>query len=423
MFLSEFDALVATPSVESNTVARSRAQLVSKWLAERPAQLFAELLEQRPTLMAPGLCVVTRAPDVREVLANERVFSVRPYAARMERSTGAFILGMAPSAQYDRELSALRLATDRSDLGAVADISRRGAEQLIDAAAAKRRINLAGGYARLVAMRVIADYMGTPGPDAGATMSGWIASLFRDIFLNLANDPAVTAAAATAATELRDYLDGLIASTRAQPPAATPPASVLARLAALQSGAGWLLDADAVRRCIGGTIVGALETVNKAFVHAMDQLLDRPAELQRARDACARGDDAALLAGILEAMRFNPQNPFLYRICEESFVLARGTDREVTVPAGTLVFAATQAAMHDARELSEPEAFRLGRSPEAYLFFGHATHTCLGRHIAPIEWRELAKPLLRLPELRRAPGAAGQLRYEGPFPTELWIEW
>jgi cytochrome P450 len=421
MFLSEFDAL-ATPNADPSTVARSRAQLLSRWLAERPADLFAELLEGRPTVMTPGLCVVTRAPDVREVLANDRVFSVRPYTARMERSTGAFILGMASGAQYDRELAALRLATDRSDLGTVADISRRAAEQLIADAASKRRINLAAGYARPVAMRVIADYFGTPGPDAG-TMSGWIRDLFRDIFLNLANDPAVTAAADTAAVGLKEYLSGLIASTRAGQPAGAPAQSVIARLALLETEGRWLLDEDAVRRNIGGTIVGALETVNKAFVHAFDQLLARPVELERARDAGQRGDDAALLASILEAMRFNPQNAFLYRICEESFVLARGSEREVTIPAGTLVFAATQAGMHDPRELADPAAFRLGRREESYLFFGHSFHTCLGRHIAPIEWRELAKPLLRLPELRRADGAAGQLHYEGPFPTELWVEW
>jgi cytochrome P450 len=421
MFLSEFDAL-ATAGAEPSTLARSQAQMLSRWLAERPADLFAELLEGRPTLLAPGLCVVTRAPDVREVLVNDRVFTVRPYTARMERSTGAFILGMDRGAQYDRELSALRLATDRSDLGAVANISRRAAEQLIDAAAAKRRINLAGGYARIVAMRVIAEYFGTPGPDAG-TMSGWLRDLFRDIFLNLPNDPAVTAAASAAAAGLQEYLDGLIASTRAQRTGESPPESVIARLALLKMGDGWLLDEDAVRRSIGGTIVGALETVNKSFVHALDQLLARPVELERARLACERGDDAALLASILEAMRFNPQNPFLYRICEESFVLARGSDREITIPAGTLVFAATQAAMQDPRELPEPGAFRLGRNQESYLFFGHSAHTCLGRHIAPIEWLELAKPLLRLPNLRRADGAAGQLHYEGPYPTEFWVAW
>jgi cytochrome P450 len=422
MFLSEFDAL-ATSSAEPQTVARSRAKLLSRWLTERPADLFAELLEARPTVMAPGLCVVTRAPDVREVLSNDRIFSVRPYTPRMERSTGAFILGMDRGAQYDRELSALRLAADRADLSRVADISRRAAEELVGNAALERRINLADGYARPVAMCVIAQYFGTPGPDAGHTMRRWIASLFRDIFLNLANDPLVTGAAVAAGTELREYLRGLVTSLRAQPRSDRSAQTVIARLASLETSEGWLLDEDAVRRCIGGTIVGALETVNKSFVHAFDQLLARPGELARAREACEQGSDTGLLASILEAMRFNPQNPFLYRICEETYVLARGSEREVSIPAGTLVFAATQAAMHDARELSEPAAFRAGRPPESYLFFGHAIHTCLGQHIAPVEWRELAKPLLRLPGLRRAEGTAGRPRYDGPFPVEFWVEW
>src|SRR5262249_20762845 len=157
----------------------------------------------------PGLCVVTRYPDVREVLSHDRVFSVRPYTARMERTTGAFILGMARTGQYDRELAGLRLASDRADLERVATIARRAAEDFLDAALPRGRLSLAEGYARRVALRVVAEYFGTPGPDE-ATMGGWLRILFRDIFLNLANDPAVTQAAQAAALGLKGYLETLV---------------------------------------------------------------------------------------------------------------------------------------------------------------------------------------------------------------------
>lgn len=421
MFLSEFDGL-ATAGADPAQVARARAKLVSDWLQTRAQELFAELLDKRPTLLLPGLCVVTRAPDVREVLANDRVFTVKPYTARMERTSGAFILGMAGTPQYDRELSALRLAADRSDLDRVAAIARRTAEALVREAGSSRRLNLADGYARRVALAVIAEYYGTPGPD-GATMAGWLRVLFRDIFLNLSDDPEVIAAAGQAASGLRGYLERLISEKRCAPSGAQQADDVLTRLAHLRQGDAWLLDEDGVRRNIGGVIIGALETVNKSFVHAFDQLLERPDALQRARNDLLAGRRAAVLDAVLEAMRFNPQNPFLYRTCEESFTLARGTERELTIPAGTLVFAATAAAMRDSLALPAPQEFRPGRPPESYLFFGHSMHVCFGQHVAPVELLEIAAPLLHLDGLRRAPGPQGKLQYEGPFPTSLWVEW
>jgi len=198
---------------------------------------------------------------------------------------------------------------------------------------------------------------------------------------------------------------------------------VLTRLVRLRHGDSWVLDEDGVRRNIGGVIVGALETVNKAFVQAFDQRASRAGALEQAKQAVREENDAAVLDAVMEAMRFNPQNPFLYRLCEEDYTLARATDRETTIGAGTLVFAATSAAMRDPAFVPSPEEFRLGRPPENQLFFGHAWHGCFGQHVAPVEFLEMAKPLLRLDGLRRAAGAEGQIRFDGPYPTSLWVEW
>jgi cytochrome P450 len=420
-FLSQFDAL-ASLGADPAAVARARAGLLSEWVENRSLELFAELRANRPTLVTPGLCVVTRAPDVREVLANDRVFTVRPYTARMERTTGAFILGMSRDGQYDRELAALHLASDRADVANVAAIAQKSAERIVKDAEPAGRLNLAEGYARRVAYRVIADYYGVPGPDE-PTMCSWIRILFRDIFLNLGNDPAIIAAAKTAADGLKAYLVPLIAALRGKPATAKAGDDVLSRLADLRIGNQPALDEDGVLRNIGGTIVGALETVNKAFVQAFDQLLERPDALQAARVAATAGDEANVLGALMEAMRFRPQNPFLYRLCEEPYTLARGTNREAEVPVGTLVFAATASAMVDAASVPAPDEFRLGRPPETYLFFGHSSHVCLGLFVAPVEFRELMKPLLRLKGLRRAAGDDGQLRFDGPYPTSLWVEW
>ena len=49
-------------------------------------------------------------------------------------------------------------------------------------------------------------------------------------------------------------------------------------------------------------------------------------------------------------------------------------------------------------------------------------HTCFGKAINGIQIPELLATLLRLPNLRRAPGSAGQILYDGPFPNRLVLE-
>ena len=417
-FLSDYEA-VAVGIADPKQAAQARAGLVREWLGARPKELFDELREQRPIFLAPGLAIVTRHTDVREVLAQDRVFSVRPYTARMERTTGPFLLGMARTPQYDREVSVLRLACPREDLPTITRLVATWAEELLSEATRKGRLDLVSDYARLVPTRLVARYFGVPGPNERALM-GWLRPLFHDIFINLGDDPTVRAAATAAAASLREHLDGLIAARHAESDSGAD--DVLSRLVRLQGNPLSRLDDEGIRRNIGGLIVGAVETTSRSFVQAIDQLLDRPEHLAAAQAAACAGDDRLVSASLFEAMRFNPQNPFLYRLCEEPHTLAAGTDRQTTIPAGTLVFAATLSAMFDPAQLKNPGEFRTDRPAEDHLFFGYGLHACFGRYISPVQLLELARPLLRLKGLRRAGGEEGRIRYDGPFPDALWLD-
>jgi hypothetical protein len=57
-----------------------------------------------------------------------------------------------------------------------------------------------------------------------------------------------------------------------------------------------------------------------------------------------------------------------------------------------------------------------------YLHFGYGLHTCFGRAVNGVQIPELVAALLRLPNLRRAPGSAGRIYYDGPFPNRLVLE-
>jgi cytochrome P450 len=125
---------------------------------------------------------------------------------------------------------------------------------------------------------------------------------------------------------------------------------------------------------------------------------------------------------VFEALRFNPQAPFLTRVCLAPAVVARGSAHQTTIPAGSVVLAALMSAMFDADELDQPEQFNPARPARHYLHFGHGLHQCFGRHINRLQIPLIVRSILRLPGLRRAAGQDGVMTKEGPFPERLVVE-
>jgi cytochrome P450 len=77
--------------------------------------------------------------------------------------------------------------------------------------------------------------------------------------------------------------------------------------------------------------------------------------------------------------------------------------------------------MFDPDVFTSPAEFN-GRRATEYLHFGYGMHSCFGKAINGVEIPELLAALLRLPNLRRAPGSEGQILYDGPFPNRLVLE-
>src|SRR5262249_16693762 len=148
--------------------------------------------------------------------------------------------------------------------------------------------------------------------------------------------------------ELHAYLHGLVADRKKELASGSPvPDDFVTRLLKLQIESPPGPDDDTIRRLIGGTIVGAVDTNLKAAVQAGDTLLDRQGELTAAHAAAVAGDDRLAARYVFEALRFNPQNPFLLRHCRQDHVVAAGTSRETNIPSGSLVLAGTLSAMFD----------------------------------------------------------------------------
>ena len=366
-----------------------------------------------------GTVIVTRYDDVKDVLRRDGEFTV-VYGPRMQAVTGGhnFFLGMQDSPDYTRDVSNMRLVVRRDDLpGRVAPFLAHTASVL--AAAAGARIDVPAALTRRVPARLVAEYFGTPGPDEDLLIE-WATLLFWYLFNDLQADPQLDARALAAAEGLRSWLDQTIVARKQAPRASD---DVLARCLALQaSGTPGMGDLE-IRNNLLGLIVGAIPTQSRAAVQVLNQLLLQPQALAAAQQAARSDDDEGLARHVLEALRFDPINPMIYRYASCDAVIAPNTWRARKVRAGTMVFAANLSAMFDPLRIADPGSFRVDRPSSDYILWGDGLHTCFGAHLNRVALPAMLKPLLRRPGLRRAAGPAGQIDCQGtPFPVHFWVE-
>ncbi len=400
---------------------RSVALLNNTTLLRR---VFAVLRRVAPVLVLGKAVIVTRHADVAAVLDRDEDFTIAELnASVMDRVNGPFILGMDRSEQYEREDTILEQCVRPGDLDRIRGIVRRSVAELIEAAQATGRIDVVNGLARVTAVRVVASHFGVPGPDE-ATMMRWMRTIFHETFLNVTRDPAVRRAGERSGREFHAYVHQLLERRQRQvrDGGGEAPDDFFTRLVRLQLGddPAKRLSDEGILRNIGGVVVGAVDTTSMATAHAVDQLLRNPEAMNAAR--AVAHDPGAMAPFVLEALRFHPINPVLARWSARPTVIAEGTHRERRVRQGRVVYAAILSAMFDPAVFEQPATFRVDRPLSSYLHFGHGLHTCFGERVNLVQMPETVGALLALDNLRRAPGRAGQILYDGPFPDRLILE-
>jgi|HubBroStandDraft_1064217.scaffolds.fasta_scaffold03856_3 cytochrome P450 len=410
--MADIDRALAKAHAEASEFADKLKAAV----AQNPEPVFAILRKIKPILLVKNVAVVTRFEDVQEVLSRDDVFHVT-YTEKMEVVTGGrnFFLGMQNSPEYERDVAHMRSAMRREDVASIiVPIVAEAARQLV--AASDGTVDVVA-LSRTVPARLVAKYFGCP-PPSDQELADWGTILFQYLFTDLNNDPAVGAAARQAAQRTREWLDDTIAARKSHPGGDD---DVLGRCLAMQKIGLPGMDDLGIRNNLLGLLVGAIPTTSKCCAQALDQLLDRPAELAGAQAAAAAGDDALLAQYIFEALRFNPNNPGVFRTAAEDYTVARGHLRSVTIPKGASVIAATQSAMFDDSKVDRPNEFRTDRPPYVYMHWGYGLHACFGQYINQIQIPGILKPLLASGSVRRAPGDEGKLQYAGPFPSSLKV--
>jgi cytochrome P450 len=393
-------------------------------LAARPLRAFLPNLVLAKKLVNAypnsGTAIVTRYQDVVEVLDRNADFEV-VYEPKMRAITAGenFFLGMQDSALYDRDTSNMRLAMRRGDVAAIIEPRARAlAEKLV--AQASNRIDVPPALSLPVPTAIVTDYFGIATAPA-SDLVAWATLMFWYLFVDLAGDPALERRALDAAAACRAAIDAAIAGRKASGEAKD---DLIGRCLVMQKANLPGMDDLGIRNNLIGLVIGAIPTISKACVQALDQLLQRPQALASARAAATSGDDAAFAAHVFEAFRFNPVNPLIYRRAARDTRIAAGSLRGRTIRKDTMVLASNLSAMFDPLKIYAPESFRADRAWGEYMLWGYGMHTCFGAHINRAVMPAILKPLLAKPGLRRAAGATGQIDGGGtPFPQHFCVEW
>lgn len=388
--------------------------LLTRWVMAAIPFGLRVLRRIKPIPKFGTMFVVTRYDDVREVFATDAVFAA-PYKDKLELIMGGepFFLAMGDTPQYRADTEAMRKVIRADDLPMLGDKVEAMAEAIV--AGAGGRLEVVDTLVRRIAFDYCSDYFGVPDPPGG-DLRVWGTRLFEYQFV--ASDEALVEEVKVIAPALRAHIDQQIAERRKNP----GKDDVLSRCLALQAKGEPGYGDVQIRTALMGFIVGGPPQPPMVVPQALEQLLRRPDALAGAQAAARAGDDALLLAYVLEALRFDPIAPGLPRHALTGRTIARGTSRRRYVPAGSTVLAAFASAMMDGRRVPDPYKFDPHRLPHEYIHFGHGLHQCFGLHMNRATLHRMLKPLLRRGNLRRASGSAGKLRKRGAFAEALTVE-
>jgi cytochrome P450 len=404
-YLQEIDA----------TPAADRWKLVRGWIFNEPLPFLAELRQNRPVLVLPGMTLATHFEDCREILLRHDQFSVALYQPKQ----GDYWMDQDDTAVHWREKSIMKAILDREDIPAIRSYVADKAAALLSAAGGS--IDAVMGLTRAVPLALVQDWFGFVHSDA-AKLREWSYWNQIDAFWNqpfdsiIWPDPSkVVDARESANKEMAVYLVALIAGREAELKLGATPRDSVSRLLALSASKAVNFDLKRVITNTGGLLIGAVETTSHAAVNAIEVLLQRPDVLAQAC-AAAKSEDAAAVDGfVYEALRFKPAFPYFFRTCEQDTVIGRGTGHETPVAKGTTVLAVTHSAMFDPHAFSDPDRFDPGRDRGNEFHFGLGLHECLGLAIGQVMIPEIVRQSLRLSGLTTA-----AVDYKGGPVPEAW---
>ncbi len=241
------------------------------------------------------------------------------------------------------------------------------ARELLDAAAARGRVDIVADLAYPLPVTVIAELLGVPRADR-EKFKRWSAIIMEFQAVPLPTADAILRSQ-VGIVELRDYLRDVARERRAN-----PRDDVISELATLEVEGDRLAEDELLSTCVTLLVAGH-ETTTNLIASATWLLLRHPEQRER-----LRAEPALMASAVEEVLRF--ESP-LHRVGRTAL-----SDTEIAgtkIRKGETVFLLLAAANRDPAQFPKPDVFEIGRTPNKHIAFGYGIHFCLGAALARLE--------------------------------------
>ena len=443
-YLSEYDA----------APEREKYPLVQGWLRHEPLAFFDQLRAERPVLRTPECTLVALFTDVRDMLQMPDIFTVDLYKPKMA-VTGpddGFLMAHDDDALHYREKSLMQGLLNRDDLPRVRTMVGETARKILGAAGGN--IELVNEYCRMVPVHLVQDYFGLDGIDR-KDLIRWSYWNQYDAFNNQPFDMnsddeyrQIVDMHDQVSEELVAYLAVLMVRklVRLKIMSAihmflNPVQKLIYRILGkslperhddmvtrmLRSKFAKQVNFPLTRVGVnaGGLLIGAIETTSQAVAQVVEYFIDNPALLKKAKDKARQDDTPAFDAMVWEALRFVPIRPDIFRQAASDYTIAKGTEHETEIKAGTIVRLLVHSAMFDPYAYENPDEFNPDRNFYHNFNFGFGSHQCLGKYVGMEMIPEMVRQVVLLDDL----DSGGKISYrndlfpgrDGPFPEKYQV--
>lgn len=342
-----------------------------------PYPSLAALREEAPCvhLERYNVWLISRYDDVATVLKDWQTFSssqgagLEPVATPEE---GGVILSTDPPDHTRVRRAVARDFTPKS-INLMEPRVRDLVSQALEVALAGGDVDWVSLVAQPVPTTVMAELMGYPDRHR-EEYCRWASTIFDSMGCPAGGESPVLA-------EATSGLFGLVAQIAADKEYV--PDGWADRI--VQAGGRGELGQSEVVSLLGGILVAAMDTTVNMLGNLAHALATHP-------DQWARLVEQPELAptAVDESLRFEaPVQPGFFRV-----TTAETTVAGVTLPAAARVMVAFGGANRDPRQFTEPDQFRVDRSPNDHLAFGRGVHFCLGAPIARMIGRVVLEELV-----------------------------
>jgi cytochrome P450 len=382
-------------------------KLTAEFYAD-PYPTYRALREHEPVKRMPnGGYFLTRYDDLVGIYKNTKLFSsdkkrefAPKYGASLlyEHHTTSLVFNDPPAHTRVRRLimgalSPRAIAEMEPDLIALVD-------RLLDAVAAKGRIDLIEDFAAAIPIQVIGNLLDVPMTERDPLRDWSLAILGA---LEPVIGPETFARGNDAVRDFLGYLEILVERRRARP--GNPERDVLTRLIQGEDNGERLTAKELLHNCIFLLNAGH-ETTTNLIGNALVALSGNPAQRQRLTD-----NPGLIKTAVEEVLRFESSNQLGNRITTEAVEVGG-----IALPANTSVTLCIGAANRDPAQFENPETLDIGRTPNRHLAFGTGAHQCAGMALARLEGAiAISRFLARFPgyELAAPPVRGGRVRFRG----------